>query len=248
MLARPFLFFEHGIAIYLGDAIQTSPHSHHAIQLIFSLEGLYRFTINSIHIDAQMLLINPDIVHQHQTKQGRQLSIFIDPECEIGKRIAIVYPAPYHHLAIMHEDIIRFAEDLSNTEMKFDYVEERLVKWLTILPQKHRFDSRIDQLISNIYASQPDNLQVKQLLANIPLSESRVRHLFKEQIGLSIQRFIVWMKIQHAFNLLVKGESFSQAAYLSGFSDYAHLSRTIKEMFGINLSGLIKNSHSIQDL
>jgi AraC-like DNA-binding protein len=78
------------------------------------------------------------------------------------------------------------------------------------------------------------------------LSESRLLHLFKEQIGLPIRNYILWIRLKKVVELIANGESLTYAAHEAGFSDSAHLSKIFLKSIGINPSFLIKNSKFIQ--
>ena len=65
------------------------------------------------------------------------------------------------------------------------------------------------------------------------LSESRLRHLFKEQVGQPIQNFMLWMKVVNSLNLVLKGEQLTQVAHDSGFWDSSHMNRSYKELLGV---------------
>ena len=83
-------------------------------------------------------------------------------------------------------------------------------------------------------------LSADLLAENIHLSTSRFCHLFKEQIGIPVRRYILWCRIQEAAKELIKGGNFTKAAHAAGFSDSAHFSRTFMEMFGVSPSAVLK--------
>lgn len=53
------------------------------------------------------------------------------------------------------------------------------------------------------------------------------------QVGLPFRAFLLWRRLNRALELYGAQESLTQAAYLAGFSDSAHLSRTFRKMFGV---------------
>ena len=87
---------------------------------------------------------------------------------------------------------------------------------------------------------------VADLARHACLSESRLRHLFTEQIGIPLRRYVLWLRLMTAVQFAVQGESLTQAAHSAGFSDSAHLCRTYRRMYGITLTGLVKNSRFVQ--
>ena len=71
---------------------------------------------------------------------------------------------------------------------------------------------------------------------------------FTDQVGIPLRKYLLWRRLFDAVALLIQGENITGAAYNSGFSDSAHLSRTFKDNFGINLSKVIKNRISFNRL
>ena len=70
------------------------------------------------------------------------------------------------------------------------------------------------------------------------LSPSRFRHVFRREIGMSTQSYVVWLRINEACAALARGASLSDAAYQVGFSDAAHFTRTFRRTFGLAPSQL----------
>ncbi|TFW13494.1 MULTISPECIES: helix-turn-helix transcriptional regulator [Brevundimonas] len=71
------------------------------------------------------------------------------------------------------------------------------------------------------------------------LSADRFRHVFAEAQGLSFKRFVLWRRLQLAATLLAGGVDVTTAAHEAGFSDGAHLARTMKAMFGVQPRRLV---------
>ena len=98
----------------------------------------------------------------------------------------------------------------------------------------------IQQNISHI-------IQVIDIAKHVGLSESRLRHLFSEQIGIPITSYVLWMRIKVALREMLKpGETLSNAAHQANFSDHAHFTRTFKRMFGVSPSLLLKHGQFLQ--
>ena len=64
------------------------------------------------------------------------------------------------------------------------------------------------------------------------LSESRLQHVFREQVGVPIRRYLLWHRYLTALSLLADGFPVTDAAHAAGFADGAHLSRTAVRMNG----------------
>jgi AraC-like DNA-binding protein len=99
----------------------------------------------------------------------------------------------------------------------------------------------------NLMRRLPDRKAPIRVIADeIGLSESRFIHLFKEQVGIPFRRYLLWLRLVEAIELVLDGVSLTTAAHTAGFADSAHLSRTFRRMFGITPSYILKNSQFIQ--
>jgi AraC-like DNA-binding protein len=56
--------------------------------------------------------------------------------------------------------------------------------------------------------------------------------LFKQQIGLSFRRYMLWRKLTRAMLVIGRERTFAMAAHAADFADAAHLTRTFYLMFG----------------
>ena len=60
----------------------------------------------------------------------------------------------------------------------------------------------------------------------------RLQHLFRDQVGVPIRRYLLWHRYLTALSLLADGASVTRAAHAAGFADSAHLTRTAVRMNG----------------
>ena len=78
------------------------------------------------------------------------------------------------------------------------------------------------------------------------LSDSRLSHLFKEHIGISIKKYLIWNKLRKAINLyLSESTNLTDVSIQSGFFDQAHLSNSFKKVLGVSPSK-VYNSRILQ--
>jgi AraC-like DNA-binding protein len=109
-----------------------------------------------------------------------------------------------------------------------------------------RAHPKVQQVLAYLRQLPLKKVSIKEIAATVYLSESRIIHLFKEETGIPIRRYLLWLRLIEALKAIFKGVSFTVAAHETGFSDAAHLSRTFKQMFGLTLSELFKNSQFVQ--
>lgn len=99
-------------------------------------------------------------------------------------------------------------------------------------------EKRVEQCMRLIEADSPVYGElIPRITASVFLSESRISHLFKEHVGISLKKYLVWSRLKRAVNFLInEGASFTEASYESGFYDQAHLSNAFKQFMGMNPS------------
>ncbi len=87
---------------------------------------------------------------------------------------------------------------------------------------------------------------IKHLAACVHLSPGRFRHLFRSELGMSVQSYLRWRRLYTALRATSYGVSLTEAAHTAGFADSAHLTRVCRATFGIPPSLIFKNSHAVQ--
>jgi AraC-like DNA-binding protein len=107
-------------------------------------------------------------------------------------------------------------------------------------------DIRLQKIISYIDVNIGNKISLKELAFLFPLSVSRLQHIFKEDVGISIKKYLLWRKLILGLEIILMGRDFTHAAHQAGFSDSSHMSRTFKKSFGINLSELFHKNRSVQ--
>ncbi|MGH1338437.1 MAG: helix-turn-helix domain-containing protein [Aureispira sp.] len=244
---RPNIIIDQGIALYIGQSQQTTNHKHYAIQISIVLKGLYTLHVAAQCLECTGIYINSNVEHKHNSLNGIHLSIFLDAETDIGQELSNTFSSDFHLFDPSPILVKKFISQLTQQKKFLSVVEGFLYSLFNLSPIERKIDDRILQTMEKITSTPIQNLRFEELLADIPLSISRIRHLFKAQVGISIQRYLLWVKVKKAFVQLTKGESLSQAAYTAGFADQAHMSRTIKDMFGLSPKQLLKDSHYVQD-
>jgi AraC-like DNA-binding protein len=86
-----------------------------------------------------------------------------------------------------------------------------------------------------------EKLTVSKLSSASFLSESRLAHLFKKQLGISVHQCILWKKILLAVLKSREGYSLTECAHYVGFSDSSHFNKVFYKMFGVNPFFVLKD-------
>jgi AraC-like DNA-binding protein len=119
-----------------------------------------------------------------------------------------------------------------------------LPEYETIKPIDKRIVSTLTALRDSALLSQPYPLNY--LAHTVNLSTGRLRHLFRQELGVSLQQYWIGYRLQIAIRRFNSNLSLTEIAYEAGFADLAHFSRAFRVFFGMTPSVAAKDSRSVQ--
>jgi AraC-like DNA-binding protein len=235
-----------------GNDIETDIHQHHALEICIGAGSPFAVRVNDEIIESDIVIIGKNIRHKIYDGKG-QIVILIDAESSDAEALLkhLDHDGFYTPSILRDRDLERIIGKAASFNMSTLNDSDELYELLI----SRLLDKREAPLGRNGYLSDSldviNSLDIKRISAaeladRINVSESRLLHLFKSGLGISLRRFLLWQRVRDAVLHIVNGESFSEAAYSAGFSDAAHLTRTFKSMFGINLRDLFHYSSIIQ--
>jgi AraC-like DNA-binding protein len=246
-----------GKALYLGMGLPSAMHQHHAIQigLSFTEPLKIRSTATDAYQDCRGFIAYPNRPHQVDAIGVLALFLWLEAENPVARFLSH-HPSRKDNIQalsasecqqIVHQLNISEAENLDCR--RADKLSEMI---LALLMEKQialaALDSRVQTLIEHIKDKNrieyPDS--IAELAAQVHLSASRLRHLFQDELGISIQGYLLWQRLSRAIELAAKGALLTQAAHEASFADSAHLSRSFRSIFGISPSEIFKDSHFVQ--
>jgi AraC-like DNA-binding protein len=233
------------LTIFYGYGLSKKIHTNHCAKLIIAEEP---FSVSHGHqtIEATGAIIRSDVSHSVRSEGGLNISIYIDPESDIGKEINDIFKKD--KILKLKDEVVkdlllffRYPLESHFTELE---VKNVLIKTLLnrdTLQEEHKtIDERIQSVITHIKSSENYSISFAELLSICSLSESRLIHLFKKETGITIRRYILWCRLQKSLRAMASGSSIKQSAQLAGFTDAAHLNRTFVSMYGVNPSSMLK--------
>lgn len=228
----------------------TPFHSHNTMQLIFDLKKKFKFRVqNGSWGTYKSLIVKENTIHQLDTNDSVQLIIYVDSESDIAKAIKLKY--------LQQNDLFAPEKDILNClkpgqleqcliEPNMGLLERSVHQLLNQLVDEKRpirIDERVKEVINILGAECSEEITTKLLSERIFLSESRLRYLFKANMGVSLHRYIIWNKIVVAISKIMNGATVAEAAISCGFSDSSHFHKMVLLMFGISPSQFIKNNN-----
>ena len=241
-----FLKVYNDIVIFAGQNIVTKLHGHHAIEILISYDSHCTLQTAEQTVTDSGLLVHHDILHAVNAK-GFVLFIYINPETILGKRLDHVLGA--NKVLAIHEPIVQKLKKYIGDLISHEFSEIEVARYLTGLLVKdivqneknYTPDIRIYNVLDHIKANINKPFNFSELKEIACLSESRLIHLFKQEIGIPIRKYVLWCRLHQAIKIYLTGQTLTQSAHRAGFSDVAHLTRTFVSMFGMNPSQILKS-------
>ncbi|MBQ9806702.1 MAG: AraC family transcriptional regulator [Clostridia bacterium] len=97
-------------------------------------------------------------------------------------------------------------------------------------PQNH-YVRRVQNYVNTLYM-QP--LRVEEIADTMSLDRRYLSRLFKERVGMTVQEYLIHVRMEAAKKHLSKGASVAEAAQLCGYEDVCNFSKMFKRLFGIS--------------
>ncbi len=241
------LYITKGAALYLGSVLDTDFHKHHALQITLADKKEFIIKIRNETIQTRSLLLNSNCEHMLIGKDDAQALLLIEPETTAGKVLRKYLGNNPFRIFVPNTDICELIKSKLHGEACLFNIINLMISHLDIdIDFQLHIDERINKVLKIIDGTDEKKLRINDLARYISLSASRLQHIFKGQTGISIKKYLKWKRLIDGINIIAGGKNFTFASHESGFADSAHMSRTFKDMFGINLSDIFHNSRSIQ--
>ncbi|HEY4154685.1 MAG TPA: helix-turn-helix domain-containing protein [Puia sp.] len=220
---------EKGYAVFSRGNYQTGRHFHYAIEIVFAGKGSFGISTGlSEYANLQSVIIPSNLPHSFSCLNADCNLLFLDPLSDMGLFFLQEYDLNAQKTIIADPPGL----DPFHKKGKFD-IPLILESAKTI--RTRPVDSRISACMQAISSSLTDEeLTVSQLSKVSFLSESRLAHLFREQLGISVHQCILWKKIMLAVLKSGEGYSLTECAHYAGFSDSSHFNKVFYRMFGVN--------------
>lgn len=253
MTSVPQLFMWRDRVLYLGPSFEPVLHKHHAVQICIGIDAPFSIALheNNDWQSVRAALVSSEIAHQISSQLTTMAFLYLEKET-----------ADY-------QGLLQLTGDAESDVLKFD-VDESLLTALAHasdgasaleahelcnrilfifgihLNERSCIDPRISRVLQKLDQTPDGQCDSKVLEAIACLSSSRLQHLFREQTGIPIRRYSLWLRLRRVLAQAIEGKTLMDAAHAAGFSDSAHFSRVFKAMFGITPSLLFSAGSSVK--
>ena len=227
-------------ALFIGDRSVTDLHAHHAVELSVALDGagIDMAAGTAAHRGIPGAVVRSDAEHQLAIHGPKIAILYIEPRSAVGTALARwlgerdLAPLPAD-VAAAHGPALRRLFEADADLVAAQAACGALTEAFAGVPAPVYRDVRIDRALAFLNAQVEAAPTQAEVAREVGLSASRFGHLFSEQVGLPMRRYLLWMRLRHALTAALGGASMVEAAHAAGFADAAHFTRTCKRMFGL---------------
>jgi len=228
-------------ALFIGADMVNEPHRHFTVSILIGVDREIRIRAGSKSwSDVDAVMVAPNVEQQLDARGSRIAILQVDPESDEFVRIA-------HHfdggkvrvLAGETTDRLRKVLRESDVRLPTGELRARIIEALESRGAARRsLDPRIRKVLAIIKSDFLAPPLAPALAAAVGLSAGRLIHLFTQEMGLPIRRYVLWLRLRDVMFSLAVGHSLTEAAHRAGFADSPHLSRTFRGMFGFPPSAI----------
>lgn len=231
-----------GQALYAGPAGATRTHRHHALQLAVGLQGPFEAQLGPGGLSGsfEALLVASNTEHRVEGR-GRALAIYyVDGSGTEGRLLARCLEGegarPLTSEVVELRSILQTAL-ARRSPSPFPFLRTRVAEVLGCpSPTAPEGDPAVLAAASLLEETLAAPLPVPELARRVGLRQRELSARFRRETGLTIRRYVLWLRLKAAVASLAEPRTLTEAAHAAGFSDAAHLSRTFVEMFGVSPS------------
>jgi AraC-like DNA-binding protein len=237
----PSIWLWPGQALYAGPSLNLAPHSGSVWCLAVAIDGpLTVATSDGTKRDALSALIPPRLTHQLICHGSGLVSCYMEPTSDRAESSRRKFRTWTGDIGVTHVD---------EAELTFTPTDDESAShWLDLAaPATHRLiDPRIAAAARRIRDDPAATVPSRELAAEAGLSESRFLHLFRDELGTSVRRYRLWIRLLHAGMAIAAGHNLTTAAVEAGFASPSHLADRFKTTFGLSASQLLETGLTLR--
>jgi AraC-like DNA-binding protein len=226
-----------GRFLMVARSVNNRPHRHLAASLLIALGDDFRLRIGQkTELRCRLALVAPDVEQCMDSGDQPVAVIHVDPDLDGWRQLRPLLGRRHHcHPDDSSITALR-AQLLGALESGLDCAQagrlfDDTVKALAGVHCPAPLDPRIAALTRKLRSQAPNFPPLATLAAAVGLSESRLMHLFKQEMGVTLRRFMLNLRLQSAMRLWRPGMNLAALAADAGFYDQPHLARTAREVF-----------------
>lgn len=228
------IVFDDNYVIVSPTFNEVIPHKHSFLHIFFLWED---------DRCSKLYIVGSGMLHTMPHKDKCRLFLMIDPTSVLAEYLTDNILTDNNPCMLPCENELALTENMSDRQIK-----DNVAKWLTsqffLRPSDkiRTADERIAKLVCEIRDYKHLEDTISDIAKQCCLSESRLSHIFKESMGISLKGYLSLSQVRYAYKLITEGKSITYAALEAGFGSSAHLAAVCKSRMGISVSGVIKTA------
>jgi AraC-like DNA-binding protein len=238
--------------VFVGASVRTSRPRPSTASLYFARTGRLGLRVGDATewVRTRGVLVAPNLPQQVVSIDGEIVALKIDVESDAYRRIAgrcrsgPVYELPERTVDELSARSWPWLKGKAFSPSRLWNLAMDLVGDGPIASAP--LDPRVTLVCTHLKESFKTAPSVAQLAERVGLSEGRLTHLFTQQLGVPLRRYVSWLRLRHVVYVYMLTGSLTSAAYEAGFADSAHLSRTFRSEFGLRPSALLRDQCGVK--
>ena len=237
----PTVWLWPGQALYAGPSLNLEPHSGSVWCFAVGIDGpLTVTTPDGSTAEGTSLLIPPRLTHQLTCHGSGLVSCYLEPTSVRAESCRSLASGWRGEIGMAHA---------AESQLAFTPTDDQSAcRWLDLAaPAAQRaIDPRIAAAAHRIRTDPATAVSSQELASEAGLSESRFLHLFRDELGTSLRRYRIWVRLVHAGTAIAGGANLTEAAMKSGFASPSHLADRFKSTFGLSASRLLQTGLAVR--
>lgn len=219
------------------------PHSHLAAHLIISLKGMLSCCVEAEMFQAKGICIASDVEHTVYSEEGEILLFLFIEASSYVKELEEVYLKGKVYMVIPEELVQKICALWEQYEDNFEILDVEILRACGMKIEDYDiYEERVQKVLDIIKSMETIETNVmEKLCRDVFLSKSRLSHLFKQETGISLKRYLALEKMRKAYQYFGKTENITEACLRAGFDSASHYAATCKKMFGISFTEFVKS-------
>ena len=241
MLGNKKIFWDDYRICLLGDHIQSSTHKHGMIQIFFS-EHVIPLKVGGAECDGKFVIVGSNVEHEVMDPGYCGGFLLIESASDFGKFLSKNLLREKHYVDLGDE----LSTEIGCLNKNGD--DEHYLRFVAglydILKYKDKIsgDPRVADTVKFMNEAPLQNLNVADASKNVYLSESRLSHLFRESVGVSLKSALLQSRLKRSYLRILAGDDITDVAMEAGFSSPSHMADVNRKLMGMSITDAFKGS------
>ena len=230
----------------LTDTMDATSHSHAMLQFFVSTEAPLNIKVGKEKPETRCLLVNKNVKHAFKADHRICCTILIEPVSELGLALDVLLKEQDYYIVddVRADALIEKVIGLKDHPGKeaYEKLMDAVYGCFGILPSHQKLDERIVEFLEMLKECPCDDHSIDEFAGKLCLSSSRLSHLFSEQVGIPIKKYLTLHQLERAFEAILQGEKITKAAMDAGFDSPSHFAAVVKSLMGLPARRGVKDS------